>query len=52
VIHAGERLLFLLVYADRAKSEIVVPYGEIVRLNFVEKPPEPEGAFEPKTAEG
>lgn len=48
VIQAGERLLLLLVYSDRLQSELVVPYGEIVRLNFVETPPKPEAAFELK----
>jgi len=46
VIHAGERLLTLLAYSDRVTSQIVTPYGEIVRLSFVEKPPDPEAAFE------
>ena len=47
VIKAGERLLFLLVYSEKARvSEITVPYGEIVRLNFVETPPRPEARYE------
>ena len=47
VIKAGERLLFLLVYSEKTRmSEITVPYGEIVRLNFVETPPRPEARYE------
>jgi hypothetical protein len=46
VVNAGERLLSLLVYSDRAMRQIIIPYGEIIRLSFVEKPPEPEAAFE------
>jgi hypothetical protein len=51
IVHAGEGLLSLLVYSDRVKSQIITPYGEIMRLSFIEKPPEPEGAFEPRMAD-
>ena len=48
VIKAGERLLFLLVYSEKARvSEITVPYGEVVRLNFIETPARPEARYEP-----
>lgn len=46
VIHAGERLVILLVYSGKAGlSEIVVPYAEVLRLSLVETPPRPEARF-------
>ncbi len=46
VVQAGEWLLMLVVYGEKTVSEIVIPYGEIVRLTFSEKAPEPEAVFE------
>jgi hypothetical protein len=46
VVQAGEWLLTLLVHREKATSQIIIPYGEIARLTFTEKAPEPEAAFE------